>query len=143
MTWNSAVAKSYALNLAPNIICTGVLAYLGNRYAAGLLHGLDAASLYAGISTFTTGAMIAIFLAAFFSNDTRMRLLRESQHSLTIFYIVLTDLLVIIGSGAFVNTIITHASILRIVALITMIVFAVSLTIMVIRLINLLLKNNP
>jgi hypothetical protein len=141
VTWDKIIAKSYFIRLLLNIVATGILCYLGHLYAENLLYNLDIGTLYAGIATFTTGAMITIFLAAFFSENVRMNLLRNSRHSHTIFYMILTDLLAIIGSGIFINTTVAHAHFLRMMALIIMIIFTLNLTAMVLRLVNLLLKK--
>lgn len=64
---------------------------------------LNFSEFYQSIVTFTTGAMIAVFLGVFFSEADRMKYIREHKGSFTLFIAIILNLLVIVGLGLIVD----------------------------------------
>lgn len=87
------------------------------------------ALLYQGLVTYVTGAMIALFLAVFNSNSAGAQALRQTIHARSLYYMLLFDLLMVVGSGVvIIPTNQVWGSFLSMIAFIIMTVFSLSAT---------------
>ena len=64
---------------------------------------LNQEQFYQAAVTFTTGAMIAIFVAVFYSDAKRIKVIRELPGATTIYLVVLFDLIIITLAGLFLQ----------------------------------------
>jgi hypothetical protein len=130
-------AIPYALR---HVVIVGVTA-LATGYVAtktipmSFVAMLNQEQFYQAAVTFTTGAMIAIFVAVFYSDAKRMKVLRELPGALTIYMVVLFDLMVITFTGLFLED-------GRLTPLIIVIFYVTHLVYVIARLAGLALKNS-
>jgi len=135
----SATKRSYIHFLATALVATGALTLLGLYFQLKIID-LNISLLYQGVVTYATGAMIAIFIAIFHSDDSRILLLRRHQHAKTIYSTIVTDLIVLVASGLFIlSPNIALSQQINTIVLATMITFAASLTQMILKLIKIIL----
>jgi hypothetical protein len=64
---------------------------------------LNADNYYTGVVTLSTGAMVAIFLAVFYSDAARIQYIRQQVGAFQLFFIVLVDLVVAVATGLLID----------------------------------------
>lgn len=138
MSWSRQVAKGLVIHLLMELVITGVLTAVLLPFRAQIVT-LNVELIYQGVVTYATGAMIAIFLAVFHSDNAGMRLLRNHPHSRTIYYIIMNDLLFVVASGAIAASQMPHTKTLSLISLAIMVVFTIGLTRMILKLVRIIL----
>lgn len=104
---------------------------------AGTIHSLNLALLYSGIVTFTTGTMIALFIATFYSDQKKVKVLANHPQARTLFYLVLADLVLIVSAGALIGSSLPQSHSFEVFSACTMVIFAGDLVRWVVKLIAL------
>lgn len=91
---------------------------------------------YQAAITFTTGAMIAILLAVFYSDNVRIRVAREHRAAFTFFAVIIAEMVTMVFSGLFIDRSPTN-----VLALILVCVCMVDMSYLVLRLAYLALSK--
>jgi hypothetical protein len=67
------------------------------------INHLSISAYYQALITFITGSMIAIFLAVFYSDSIKIKYARHHRGALTLYILILLELIILVVSGLFVR----------------------------------------
>lgn len=127
-------AKKLALNFGFPALATFILSAVLLPWRS-VVHDMNLELFYSGVITFATGAMIALFIAVFYSDHKKVKFFTELNQAKTLCYVIIANLIIIVFSGAFIATNLPHHIAIDLIAGVAMVAYTADLTRWVIRLI--------